>query len=38
MRDSRACAFFVGVHGFGPWTRDEVELAQQRAERDPGFE
>jgi WD40 repeat protein len=37
IRTSRTCAFVVGSNGFGPWTRDELKLAQQRAERDPSF-
>ena len=37
IRNSLACAFFVGPHGFGLWMREEVELAQRRARRHPGF-
>jgi WD40 repeat protein/energy-coupling factor transporter ATP-binding protein EcfA2 len=37
LRTSRACAVFVGPHGLGDWAREELEVAQDRATKDPRF-
>ncbi|MGH8903704.1 MAG: TIR domain-containing protein, partial [Egibacteraceae bacterium] len=37
LRASRACAVFVGAHGLRGWAREELEVAQDRATKDPGF-
>jgi ABC-type sugar transport system ATPase subunit len=34
---SRACAVFVGPRGLSGWAREELEVAQNRAAKDPGF-
>jgi hypothetical protein len=37
LRASRSCAVFVGPHGFGDWSRMELEIAVDRAVTDPDF-
>ncbi|MGH8907454.1 MAG: TIR domain-containing protein [Egibacteraceae bacterium] len=34
---SGACAVFVGAHGLGDWTREELAVAQDRAAKDRDF-
>ncbi|MGH8899820.1 MAG: TIR domain-containing protein, partial [Egibacteraceae bacterium] len=37
LHASRACAVFVSAHGLGGWAREELEVAQDRATKDPDF-
>ena len=37
LRNSRACIIFVGSEGIGPWHRQEMLVALDRAARDPAF-
>ncbi|MGH8887622.1 MAG: TIR domain-containing protein, partial [Egibacteraceae bacterium] len=37
LHTSRACAVFVGAHGLRGWAREELEVAQDRAAKDPDF-
>jgi len=37
IRDSAACAVFVGPHGMGDWVYEELGVALDRAAKDRGF-
>jgi WD40 repeat protein len=37
LRNSRACIIFVGSEGIGPWHRQEMLVALDRAAKDPDF-
>src|SRR4029077_872050 len=37
LRNSNACIIFVGAEGIGPWHRQEMLVALDRATRDPAF-
>ena len=37
LRNSRACIIFVGSEGIGPWHRQEMLVALDRAAREPDF-
>jgi WD40 repeat protein/energy-coupling factor transporter ATP-binding protein EcfA2 len=37
LRASGACAYFLGPHGEGDWAREELDLARDRAVKDPAF-
>jgi len=37
LRSSSACAVFLGAHGLGPWEKQELQVALDRATKDPGF-
>src|SRR5947199_2882375 len=37
LRNSDACAIFVGAEGLGPWHRQEMLVALDRGARDPDY-
>jgi hypothetical protein len=37
LRDSKACAVFLGPNGLGPWQKQELQVAIDRRARDEAF-
>ncbi|HKG25846.1 MAG TPA: hypothetical protein VKB09_09375 [Thermomicrobiales bacterium] len=35
--ETRACAVFIGPHGIGDWSREELDLAKDRSAKDRSY-